>query len=118
MGDEAQKHLNGNAARGRRVSEVVMQLDERIHKEENIFLFLPNIIGVWQELSTSKDPRLTKPRLLAHRSGDRISLLHALTSSNMFASVQHIMHPRRSGRLRGEKIQPVDNVRRGAGHGH
>lgn len=39
------KEPNGHAARGRRVSEVVMQLDERIQKEENIFLFLPNLIG-------------------------------------------------------------------------
>lgn len=39
------KQQNGHATRGRRVSEVVMQLDERIQKEENIFLFLPNLIG-------------------------------------------------------------------------
>lgn len=40
------KQPNGHATRGRRVSEVVMQkIDERIQQEENIFLFLPNIIG-------------------------------------------------------------------------
>jgi hypothetical protein len=39
------KQPNGYATRGRRVSEVVMQIDEIIQKEENIFLFLPNIIG-------------------------------------------------------------------------
>lgn len=39
------KQANGHATRGRRVSEVVMQLDERMHKEENIFLFMPNLIG-------------------------------------------------------------------------
>lgn len=41
------KAPNGHAVTGRarRASEVVMQLDQRIAKEENIFLFLPNIIG-------------------------------------------------------------------------
>lgn len=41
------KEPNGHAltGRARRASEVVMQLDQRIAKEENIFLFLPNIIG-------------------------------------------------------------------------
>ena len=39
------KQANGHASRGRRMSEVVMQLDERMQKEENIFLFMPNLIG-------------------------------------------------------------------------
>jgi len=46
MAEEKQPNGHATAARARRMSEVVLQqLDERIHKEENIFLFLPNIIG-------------------------------------------------------------------------
>ncbi|KAK5071678.1 phosphatidylinositol synthase 1 (CDP-alcohol phosphatidyltransferase1) [Lithohypha guttulata] len=37
---------NGHATKGRRMSEVVLEkLDEHFQQEENIFLFLPNIIG-------------------------------------------------------------------------
>lgn len=53
------KQPNGHATRGRRVSEVVIQLDERIQQEENIFLFLPNIIGAFQadrEMGGMADP--------------------------------------------------------------
>ena len=49
------KEPNGHAVTGRarRASEVVMQLDQRIAKEENIFLFLPNIIGTLARASLS-----------------------------------------------------------------
>lgn len=51
------KEPNGHAltGRARRASEVVMQLDQRIAKEENIFLFLPNIIGM-----SGNEPTLLK----------------------------------------------------------
>ncbi|KAJ9661525.1 phosphatidylinositol synthase 1 (CDP-alcohol phosphatidyltransferase1) [Neophaeococcomyces mojaviensis] len=42
------KQPNGHATRGRRASEVLIQLDERIQREENIFLFLPNLIGYFR----------------------------------------------------------------------
>lgn len=48
------KQPNGHATRGRRVSEVVMQIDERIQKEENIFLFLPNIIGESESVTRAR----------------------------------------------------------------
>lgn len=46
MAEEKQPNGHATAGRARKMSEVVLQqLDERIQKEENIFLFLPNIIG-------------------------------------------------------------------------
>lgn len=45
MADSKEPNGHTVTGRARRASEVVMQLDQRIAKEENIFLFLPNIIG-------------------------------------------------------------------------
>lgn len=46
MAEEKQPNGHATVGRARTMSEVVLQqLDERFHKEENIFLFLPNIIG-------------------------------------------------------------------------
>jgi len=53
------KQVNGYATvgRARRMSEVVLQqLDERFQKEENIFLFLPNIIGKPRSLCVRREP--------------------------------------------------------------
>lgn len=46
----ADTKLNGHVTRGRRLSEVVIQkIDEHMYREENIFLFLPNLIGGWSK---------------------------------------------------------------------
>ncbi|KAK5949639.1 phosphatidylinositol synthase 1 (CDP-alcohol phosphatidyltransferase1) [Knufia fluminis] len=46
MAEDKQPNGHATGGRTRKMSEVVLQqLDERIQKEENIFLFLPNIIG-------------------------------------------------------------------------
>lgn len=46
MAEEKQPNGHATVGRARRMSEVVLQqLDERFQNEENIFLFLPNIIG-------------------------------------------------------------------------
>lgn len=46
MAEEKQPNGHATVGKARRMSEVVLQqLDERFQNEENIFLFLPNIIG-------------------------------------------------------------------------
>lgn len=110
---------NGHATpAGRRMSmsEAIEKIDDSFYKQENIFLFVPNLIG--EESICCHGMRLIDEcRLQPDFPRFRFSLLHAHTSSNMFPPLQHIMPPRCSGRHGRTKIQPVDPVRRSAGHG-
>lgn len=118
MAEEKQPNGYATAGRARRMSEVVLQqLDERIQKEENIFLFLPNIIGE-ANVHERRNPRLTSSRLLSSHTCNSLPLLHASTSANMLATLQRIVPPRRPRRLRSAKVQPVNHIRCCLGHGH
>ena len=111
---------NGHATpAGRRMSmsEAIEKIDDSFSKQENIFLFVPNLIG--KETTCSRGMRLTDQcRLQPNLPRFCFSILHAHTSSDMLPPLQHIMPPRCTGRHGREKIQPINAVRRSARHGN
>ena len=67
--------------------------------DENIFLFWPNIIGIYPlELQRvfvlEKANLMMLSRLLPNRPRHRVSLLHAPPPSHMFVSLQRLLPPR------------------------
>jgi len=87
---------------------------------ENIFLFYPNLIGLYSQrlhdaLSAGLMP---SPRILSYRPRNRISLLHAPAPSDMLAPLQHLLPPGRTRRGRGTAIRAIDQIRSRARHGH
>jgi len=88
-------------------------------KRENIFLFIPNIIGkeVWWE--PRAQPLLTKfDRLLTYLPGHSVPLLHASPSKNMLSTLQCIMSTRCAGRGCSAALSTIYSIRSRTGHGH
>ena len=111
---------NGHATpAGRRMSmsEAIEKIDDSFYSQENIFLFVPNLIG--REIHCCPRMRLTDQcRLQPNLPRFRFSVLYAHTPSNMLPPLQHIMPPRCPGRHGCEKIQPINAIRRSAGYGN
>ena len=79
-----------------KMNGTVGKMDERIEKEENIFLFVPNVIG----RSKPRAPYFTKAdhtssRLLPNHPGHRLPLLHAPPPPNMLPPLLDLLPPRR-----------------------
>ncbi len=86
---------------------------------ENIFLFWPNVIGAYGTSPvTSTLLANIVSRLLPHRTGHRIALLHAIAPADVFLSLQHQLSPGCSRRVGGPTIQPIHAVRGCIGHDH
>jgi hypothetical protein len=94
--------------------------------KENIFVFIPNLIGTIQSCTktTTLHTRLpmynllTRTRLLPYLPGHPLPLLYATPSPHMLHTLLHILPPRRPRRPRSPQIQPVHKVRCSARHGH
>lgn len=71
--------VNGHALTGKSAAH-------KPEVSENIFLFYPNIIGMWLSLVGILNPQffLTTSRLFSDHTRHRFSILHAFTSKNMF----------------------------------
>jgi hypothetical protein len=111
------RNANGN---GTAKAPATPKLNEILEETENIFLFIPNLIG--QEKSPqcpSGVKQLTlRNRILSNRPRPRIPLLHAPPPSNLLRPILHIMSPGRSRRLRSSQIQPIHKVWCSTRYGH
>lgn len=67
-----------------------------LYKQENIFVFIPNLIGgLYAFASSVLESSLTlNLRLFARHTRHRLSLLYAPSSTNLFPTLQHIMSAR------------------------
>ena len=79
------KQPNGHATRGRRASEVLIQLDERIQREENIFLFLPNLIGAYLSVKDNVADLTGYSRIILAVASLYYMPLHPRTCSLLYA---------------------------------
>ena len=59
--------------------------------EENIFTFIPNLIGTNSPTRLCKTPLTRNSRLLSHRPRYRIPLLHAPAPAHLLAPLQRIL---------------------------
>lgn len=96
--------------------------------KENIFLFVPNLIGRLKRLAilvatlvailvSWKLIREAPYRLRACLSRNHLSLLHAPAPTPVFLSVQHLLPPGRSRWCSSAQIQSIYKVRSRVGHG-
>jgi hypothetical protein len=72
----------------------VDKVGDSIEKKENIFLFIPNIIGQSRERSTTRQLTHFRLRLLAHRPRPCLALLHATPPPNMLPPLLDILPTR------------------------
>lgn len=87
-------------------------------KVENIFLFIPNLIGQSTRLLHVLPHQLIPPRrLLPCGPRWRFPLLHVLSSALLHSPLRNILSPRRPRWVRCAAFQPSDQVRGSAGHG-
>ena len=103
---------NGHAIMG----ETLQKIESNIQNQENIFLFIPNLIGK-QCIATTvlpSDPYRLRSDCPCHL----LPLLHATSSANVFLSIQSIMYSRCPGWTSRAALQPVHDLRRGSRHGH
>jgi hypothetical protein len=97
---------NGHAI----IGETLQKMDSNIQKQENIFLFIPNLIG---KPSPAVEVHQSDPfRLRSHFPRHILPLLHATAPAHVLLLVQSIMHSRCSGWIRRTILQPVNDVRR------
>lgn len=77
------QHLNGAVlANGHaKMNGAMEKMEAEVHQQENIFLFIPNIIGML--LDTGSFSQADLRRLLPYCPGNRLALLHATSSKNM-----------------------------------
>ena len=100
---------NGAAVRSR-------QPPQEEGEEENIFLFIPNLIGmVPRFIAFSPADHFHRLRSCCPRR--HISLLHAASPPHMHSRIQHILPARRPRRHGSAQIRAVHKVRRRARHG-
>ena len=103
---------NGHAI----VGETLQKIESNIQNQENIFLFIPNLIG---KLYPTIGVHLSDPsRLHSHCPRHLLPLLHAASPAHVLLSVQSIVYSRRSGRTSRKTLQTVDDIRRCSRHGH
>ena len=91
---ETELQPNGNAlANGQaKMNGTVEKVHKQVYKQENIFLFIPNIIGRGDPGVQDMNSLLTSNRrLLSCLPRHSLTLLHASTSPNMFRSLQHLL---------------------------
>jgi hypothetical protein len=80
---------NGHAM----VGEALQKIDSHIQEQENIFLFIPNIIGKHFSAVGAEQTVSDSIRLHPHCPRHLIPLLHASTPANMLSSLQPFLHP-------------------------
>ena len=85
--------------------------------EENIFMFIPNLIGRSHLRHETTNLSAYIDRLCTHRPGHRIPLLHASASANMRRPLHRIVPARRPRRTGCPTLQSIHKVWRSAGHG-
>lgn len=104
--------MNGNGSAHGHVTDV------EAYPKENIFIFIPNLIGKLQP-NSSKSPT-TKPhvRIFTDRTSHSIPILHAPSSTNLFPPLQHILSPRRTRRLRSTSFRAINSIRCRPRHGN
>lgn len=91
---------------------------KRADSSENIFLFYPNIIGVFQVLLFLLDVVSDHTRVLTHHPCHCIAVLHAPPPKNMLPPVQRLM-PAGCPRRRGcSVLSTVHSLRCRARHGY
>ena len=79
--------MNGNGSAHGHVT------DAEAYPKENIFIFIPNLIGKLHSISPKLQPLTQDARLFTDRAGHSIPILYATPSPNLFSSLQHILSP-------------------------
>jgi hypothetical protein len=88
-------------------------------EEENIFIFIPNIIGALHPPLHHPIPILIVVyRLRPHHPRPSIPLLHVPPPANLLPTVFDFLHPRRRRRPRSPTLQPIHDLWRRTRHGH
>lgn len=99
------------------VKETIQNPTTPARSNENIFLFVPNLIGRTVLPQGKHDESLTMIRIPESCSSDRLALFHALTPATMFIPLQRIMSPGCPGRLCGAQVAAIYKVWSSPGHG-
>ena len=114
---------NGHVANGQALAnghaifgETLQKIESNMQEQENIFLFVPNLIGTDSPRPDSS-PSDTS-RLCPHRAGHLLPLLHASPPAHVLLSVQPVLHPGRIGWNGRPALQPIHHVRSCPGHGY
>jgi hypothetical protein len=111
---EGEGMLNGKP----KTNGTVGKVGASIQKKENIFLFIPNIIGQSRgSVLVSSPAHHFCARLLARRPRHRLALLHASPPPNMLPPLLDILPTRCAGRHGRSTLQPIHHLWRSARHG-
>jgi len=84
---------------------------------ENIFLFVPNLIGRTAISHDKQDEFLTMCRIFESCSSDRFTLFYAIAPATMFVPVQRVMSSGCSGRLCGTQVAAIYEIWSSTGYG-
>jgi hypothetical protein len=111
---EAESTANGDIlANGHaKLNGTITRAEKTTYKQENIFVFIPNLIGRLLYLCLRSLRSLTWDlRLLTHLSRHSIPLLHAPPSANLLRPVQHILPAGCARRICRTTLQPIHYLR-------
>ena len=113
---EAESSANGDIlANGHaKLNGTITRAEKTTYKQENIFVFIPNLIGrlLYLCLQSLERSLTWDLRLLTRLSRHSVPLLHAPPSANLLRPVQHILPARCARRIRRTSLQPSHYFRR------
>lgn len=114
-------NTNGHAMNGYPKGPEQDLVEESEKTQENIFLFVPNLIGMrcphTLQVRTHADT-VHWYRLHPHRPRPRISVLHATAPAPLQLPLLRLLPPRRHGRLGCAQVPAIHSLRRGARYDH
>ena len=84
---------------------------------ENVFLFVPNLIGAQVRDQSNSDTDLVR-RIYTRHSGGVVAPFHELSSKVLYTRVCRVVSFGRSGRTSGPCVGPNVEIRSGVGHGY
>jgi hypothetical protein len=79
--------LNGKA----NMNGTVGKIENRVEKEENIFLFIPNVIGRSRAIVLLTHPAHIRSRVFSDHSCHCLAILHAAPSANLLTPLLNIL---------------------------